>query len=156
MRAAAGYEKEYNNMEELISEILKSGNLSVTASRKKILTLFLKADGALSHGDIEQEADEKMDRITIYRTLQAFVQKGIIHIIPTADNSIRYALCKDECSEGHHHDQHVHFVCNKCNTTYCLEQINVPHVKLPTGFIENQTEVIINGLCAKCKVQPVK
>lgn len=142
-------------MENIIAEILKSGNLSVTTSRKKILSMFLHADGALSHADIEQEADEKMDRITIYRTLQAFVQKGIIHIIPTMDNSIRYALCKDECSEGHHHDEHVHFVCDQCNTTYCLDQIDVPHIKLPTGFTESQTEVIVNGLCSKCKHNPL-
>src|SRR5690606_24115315 len=132
---------EVNMQEETIAQVLKFANLSVTSSRKKILDLFLTANGALSHADIEQEADEKMDRITIYRTLQAFVQKGIIHIIPTTDNSIRYALCKDECSEGHHHDQHVHFVCNECHTTYCLDQTNVPHVKLPSGFQETQTEV---------------
>lgn len=138
-------------MEAIIGEILKSGNLSVTASRKKILSMFLQADGALSHGDIEQEADEKMDRITIYRTLQAFVQKGIIHVIPTTDNSIRYALCKEDCSEGHHHDEHVHFVCNQCNTTYCLDHVDIPHIKLPNGFTEAQTEMIVNGLCSKCK-----
>lgn len=142
--------KEVIMQDEIINNILKSANLSVTVSRKKILSLFLATDGALSHADIEQEADEKMDRITIYRTLQAFVQKGIIHIIPTTDNSIRYALCKDECSEGHHHDQHVHFVCSECHTTYCLEHTNVPHVKLPSGFTEAQTEVIVNGLCARC------
>ena len=136
--------------EEPINQILKTAGLSVTSSRKKVLALFLSADGALSHATIEKEADEKMDRITIYRTLQAFVQKGIIHIIPTTDNSIQYALCKDECSEGHHHDQHVHFVCNECHTTYCLETTHIPHVKLPSGFQQSQTEVIVNGLCDKC------
>ena len=132
-------------------EILKKRNLSVTESRKKILTMFLRANGALSHADIEKEFHQKLDRITLYRTLQSFVNKGIIHIIPTTDNSIEYALCKDECSEGHHHDRHVHFVCNKCNTTYCLERVEVPHVKLPSGFSETQTDVVINGLCAKCR-----
>lgn len=136
----------------VIAEILKSSSLSITEGRKKILSMFLQADGALSHADIEKEADEKMDRITIYRTLQAFVSKGIIHIIPTTDNSIQYALCKDECSEGHHHDKHVHFVCNECHTTYCLDHVDIPHVKLPAGFSETQTDVIVNGLCAKCKV----
>lgn len=134
-----------------INEILKENNLSVTDGRKQILALFLHADGALSHADIENEADKKLDRITIYRTLQTFVNKGIIHIIPTTDNSIRYALCKDECTEGHHHDKHVHFVCNECHTTYCLDHVDVPHVKLPAGFSETQTDVIVNGYCAKCK-----
>src|SRR5271154_2809507 len=99
-------------MEDRVDEILKRNMLSVTAGRKKILELFLSNSGALSHGDIEKKAGEKFDRVTVYRTLQAFMEKGIIHNIPTADNSILYALCKDDCSEGHHHDDHVHFVCN--------------------------------------------
>ena len=78
-------------------KLLKQTGLSVTDSRKKILQLFLEQDGALSHGDIENRAGEKFDRVTVYRTLQVFVDKGIVHTIPTADNSIRYALCKDEC-----------------------------------------------------------
>ena len=80
--------------------MLKKNNLSITDSRKKIMQLFLEQTGALAHGDIEKKAGEKFDRVTVYRTLQTFVDKGIIHTIPTADNSIRYALCKDECSEG--------------------------------------------------------
>ena len=81
-----------------VGELLKRNSLSVTDSRKKILQLFVEQAGALAHGDIEKRAGEKFDRVTVYRTLQTFVDKGIIHTIPTADNSIRYALCKDECS----------------------------------------------------------
>src|SRR6266567_4265765 len=107
--------------EKKIESVLKQNGLSVTSSRRKILQLFLDKAGALAHGDIEKKAGERFDRVTIYRTLQTFVDKGIIHTIPTADNSVRYALCKDECSEGHHHDNHVHFICDDCGTTYCLE-----------------------------------
>jgi Fur family transcriptional regulator, ferric uptake regulator len=91
-----------------MSEILRRRNLSVTDSRKKILSIFLAHHDALAHGDIEKKAGEKFDRVTVYRTLQTFVEKGILHTIPTPDNSVLYALCKD-CDEGHHHDDHVHF-----------------------------------------------
>ena len=94
-----------------VDDILRRNSLSVTESRKKILNLFLNVQGALAHGDIEKKAGEKFDRVTVYRTLQTFVEKGIIHTIPTTDNSVRYALCKDDCTEGHHHDHHVHFIC---------------------------------------------
>ena len=114
-----------------INDILRKNQLSVTDSRKTILELFLHSSGALAHADIEKRSGEKFDRVTVYRTLQSFMEKGIIHTIPTADNSIRYALCKDDCSEGHHHDNHVHFVCNVCATTTCLESVTVPEVTLP-------------------------
>jgi Fur family ferric uptake transcriptional regulator len=117
-----------------VDDILKKSQLSVTGSRKSILELFLHSKGALAHADIEKQTGEKFDRVTVYRTLQSFMEKGIIHTIPTADNSIRYALCKDDCSQGHHHDNHVHFICNECNKTICLETVTVPEVKLPKGF----------------------
>lgn len=138
-----------------IKEILKRSQLSVTASREKILHLFLEQTGALAHGDIEKKAGEKFDRVTVYRTLQTFVEKGIIHTIPTADNSIRYALCKDDCAEGHHHDQHIHFVCTDCRNTYCLDDIVTPDIKLPKGYSSSHIEVVVEGVCKKCGNAPV-
>ena len=137
-------------MKNEVAEILKRNQLSITDSRKKILELFRGSNGALAHADIETKTGEHFDRVTVYRTLQTFVEKGIIHTIPTADNSVRYALCKDECGEGHHHDNHVHFICDDCGTTYCLENITTPEVKLPTGFKQTQTDVVVSGVCDKC------
>lgn len=133
-----------------VGDILKKNSLSVTGSRKKILQLFLEQAGALAHGDIEKRAGEKFDRVTVYRTLQTFVEKGIIHTIPTADNSIRYALCKDDCSEGHHHDHHIHFVCTICNSTYCLDDVVTPDLKLPKGYSAKHIEVVAEGVCKNC------
>ncbi|MBG9375747.1 transcriptional repressor [Panacibacter sp. DH6] len=137
-------------MKNEVAEILKRNQLSVTESRRKILELFRASNGALAHADIETKTGEHFDRVTVYRTLQTFVDKGIIHTIPTADNSVRYALCKDACSEGHHHDNHVHFICDDCGTTYCLENIITPEVRLPQGFKQSQTDVVVSGVCDKC------
>lgn len=134
-----------------IASTLKKNDLSVTESRKKILQLFLEEKGALSHGDIEKKAGEKFDRVTVYRTLQSFVEKGIIHTIPTTDNSIRYALCKDQCSAGHHHDHHIHFICNTCHKTYCLDDVVTPDIKLPKGYQATHVEVVVEGVCKDCR-----
>jgi Fur family ferric uptake transcriptional regulator len=136
-------------MSDVINDILKKNQLSVTDSRRKILEFFQHADGALAHADIEKLSGDNFDRVTIYRTLQTFVEKGIIHTIPTADNSVKYALCKDECEAGHHHDDHIHFLCDDCGTTYCLES-NVPAVQLPKGFMVKRTDVVVSGRCGKC------
>lgn len=135
----------------IIAGTLKKNHLSITESRRKILQLFLEQTGALSHGDIEKRAGERFDRVTVYRTLQTFVEKGIIHTIPTADNSVRYALCKDECTEGHHHDHHVHFICNECHKTYCLDDVVTPDIKLPRGYTAAHTEVVVEGICKNCR-----
>jgi Fur family ferric uptake transcriptional regulator len=138
-------------MDSQIDYILKRNQLSVTGSRKKILELFLASKGALAHGDIEKRTGEKFDRVTVYRTLQVFLEKGIIHNIPTADNSVRYALCHNNCSEGHHHDNHVHFVCNICGNTTCLSDVTIPSVKLPSGFRPEEYQMVVNGVCKDCQ-----
>ena len=137
-------------MAQTVDGILKRFELSVTDSRKKILGLFLKSNGALAHNDIEKQSGSSFDRVTVYRTLQTFVDKGIVHVIPSADNAVKYALCKDECTAGHHHHNHVHFMCDDCGTTYCLDEIVVPEVNLPKGFVATQRDVVLSGKCEKC------
>ena len=137
------------NVDSAVADLLRRTNLSITESRKKILSLFLSTPDALTHGDIERKAGEKFDRVTVYRTLQTFVEKGIIHTIPTAENSVLYALCKD-CAEGHHHDDHVHFICTVCNTTLCLDDIVSPQMQLPAGYLVQNVQVVINGICKSC------
>lgn len=132
-----------------INDILRRKQLSVTESRRKILSLFLESQDALTHGDIEKKAGEKFDRVTVYRTLQTFEEKGIIHSIPTADNAVRYALCRD-CTEGHHHDDHVHFICSNCSKTICLDDVVSPRIDLPVGYIAHNVQVVINGVCKDC------
>ena len=134
-----------------VADILKASNLSITASRKSILELFKLSTGALAHADIEKKSSAQFDRVTIYRTLQTFVDKGIIHTIPTVDNSVLYALCKDDCSEGHHHDNHVHFICDTCDITYCLDHVTIPTLVLPKGFTQKQTDVVVGGICKNCE-----
>lgn len=138
-------------MNEPVKQVLKRNRLSVTESRMQILSLFYNAPGALAHADIEKNTGDKIDRVTIYRTLQTFEEKGIIHTIPTADNSVKYALCREACAEGHHHDNHVHFVCTNCGKTICLEDVLVPEVKLPAGFKPTQAQMVVNGLCKDCQ-----
>lgn len=137
-------------MEDVLT-ILKKNNLSVTEGRKVILNLFLQSGGAMAHADIEKGSGASFDRVTVYRTLQTFVEKGIVHQIPTTDNSVLYALCKDRCEAGHHHDNHVHFICEACQKTSCLDEVTVPKVKLPAGFQPSHAEMVVHGVCKDCQ-----
>jgi Fur family ferric uptake transcriptional regulator len=145
-------------MKDQPSQLLRSINMSVTESRRQILSLFMDNKGeALKHGDIEKHLDN-LDRVTIYRTLQAFTEKGIIHSIPSSDGTTRYALCHGACTEGHHHDNHVHFFCRECEATQCLDHVEIPKVQLPKGFAADQIEMLISGICDQClkKIQAEK
>ena len=131
--------------------ILRKNHLSVTDSRCTILHMFLQnTKGAVRHSDIEQGIPG-LDRVTIYRTLQVFSEKGIIHSIPSLDGAVRYALCHSGCEEGQHHDNHVHFVCSKCSNTVCLDHVTIPAVKLPVGFKASEFQMVVNGICKSCQ-----
>lgn len=111
--------------------------------------LFLLKNYALSHSDIEKEIDNSLDRVTVYRTLKTFLDKGLIHKVLDDEGSLKYALCKEACSKVEHHHDHVHFKCTKCGQTICLN-VDVPSVKLPKGYSASEVNLLIQGVCERC------
>ena len=114
-----------------------------------MLETLQKQKAAVSLLDLEA-AFEKADRITLFRTLKTFEEKGLIHRIEDGSGSAKYALCADACSEGHHHDLHVHFFCNKCQETFCLPKSKVPEVPLPEHFKQEEVNLLVKGVCGSC------
>ncbi len=136
-------------MEHTIIDTLREHNLRSTVCREEVLEAFMTRATALSHGDLEGNLKERFDRVTIYRTLKTFLEKGIIHKV-LDDEGARYALCRESCTEDVHHHDHVHFKCNECGQTNCLENLHVPSVQLPNGYRAQETNLLIQGLCADC------
>src|ERR1700730_5508524 len=85
-------------------------NINPTAMRILVLNFLLKQNSAISLSDIEKGL-KPADRITIYRTLKTFEEKGLVHVIDNGTGTPKYALCMDECDADKHHDTHVHFYC---------------------------------------------
>ena len=133
-----------------IREILKERNLRITRSRKEVLSILLSArDHAISSQEIEHQLDN-IDRITLYRMLKTFEEVGIIHSIADGTGKTKYAICCEACTDGHHVDDHVHFHCRKCDTTSCLEGVLAPKVDLPSGYIADERQFVISGICSAC------
>ena len=133
------------------NDIIKKHGLSITESRTIILSLFQKERKALAQNDIERKTKASLDRVTVYRTLNTFLEKGIIHQIPTTNNLQLYALCGDSCGSEAHNDNHVHFECEKCSSVTCIDEVVVPMVKLPKGFKPLKSSMVVKGFCAACK-----
>lgn len=129
--------------------LLKEFGLSVTEPRKSILMAFLQKKTVLTQKDVCQLCYYQYNRVTVYRTLDRFVQTRIIHIIPSTDNVIRYALLNPTLKEGCP-EYHLHFMCKECGQTYCLENVPVPLIAMPQGFLASDVEVVVKGSCKKC------
>lgn len=133
-----------------VKNLLKEHSLRLTQGRTDVLSIFLNRNVAVSHGDIETDVDGKYDRVTIYRTLKSFLEKGLIHKVLDDTGATRYALCSDGCSEIQHQHNHIHFKCQSCDETTCLDHVGIPNVTLPEGFKMAESNYLITGICAKC------
>jgi len=98
---------------------------------------------------IEEELGNH-DRVTLYRTIKIFKEKGIIHEIALANEEKQFAKCKDSCTTHGHNHQHLHFKCSKCETVSCLKLEVFPDLQVPEYQID-QIEVQAVGICKNCQ-----
>ncbi len=133
-------------------EILQRHDLRLTSVRTEVIDLFLLAGIALSEPEIEKSLRDSCDRVTIYRTLNTFLEKGIIHKVLDDAGAMKYALCSSGCAESEYHQHdHVHFKCDQCGQTQCLEHVSVAAPALPNGFAVREMNVLLSGVCPNCK-----
>lgn len=132
-----------------IQKILKTHDLRITNCRVDVLTAFKKNPSALSQGVLEDQFPQ-YDRVTLYRTLNSFLESGILHKIPNDQGTATYGLCHDSCSPEDHNHDHVHFKCNECGKLECLDEMIELQVNLPSGYQVNQVNLIVDGVCAEC------
>lgn len=132
-----------------VTDILKKNKLRATPVRKELLKLFIDSKNALSNQDIEDQMSE-VDRVTLYRTLKSFQEKGIIHRAFDGTDVARYASCSEHCDSTAHHDEHLHFHCSKCDNTFCVDSIPIPKLDMPSGFKAQKTSIVVDGVCQQC------
>ncbi|QQS30163.1 MAG: transcriptional repressor [Sphingobacteriales bacterium] len=132
--------------------LLKHNNLRLTDCRKEVIEIFFSRHHAVSQPELEHQLD-RYDRVTLYRTLSTFLNKGIIHRVLDDSGLTKYALCAGECNEHRHEDEHVHFKCIKCDNTICIDALSVPVITLPEGFTYIDSNFLVRGICKKCQVQ---
>ncbi len=133
------------------TSLLKHHALRLTDSREEILEIFLKESRALSQREIETTMAHDCDRVTIYRTLSTFVDKGLLHKVLDNTGVTKFALCPSECTERHaHQHDHVHFKCEVCGNTICVKEVQLAIPSLPTGFQTREMNVLLQGTCPEC------
>lgn len=132
-----------------IENILESLQIRPTANRILVVKELSQATHPVSLADIEASLNYSMDKASIFRVLELFAAKDLVHVIEDGSRALKYELCHN----GAHHsidDQHVHFYCERCHETYCLESVNIPSVAIPEGYRPHAVNYLIKGLCPKC------
>ena len=135
-----------------IEKLFASKELRITAMRLLIYKFLVQRETAVTLSDIEN-AFTKADRTTLYRTIKTFEEKAIVHQIDDGTGITKYALCEKGCNCEIETDLHLHFHCNNCNETVCLTEHKIPHISIPEGYVAEDVNLVVKGICEKCSGQ---
>lgn len=138
------------NSNEILGMLQRHG-VKPTANRIIIAGALAQASNPLSLSDLEVDI-ATIDKSSIFRTLATFKDHGLVHVIEDGSDSAKYELCHGTGDE-HDSDRHVHFYCERCNRTFCLNQVHVPQVQLPAGYLVRGVNYLVKGLCPRCAAQ---
>ncbi len=129
--------------------LLSQHDIKPTANRILVAKALDTAGRPLSMTELETKL-QTVDKSVISRTLALFREHHMVHVIEDGSDGVRYELCRSHDLD-HDDDMHVHFYCERCHRTYCLEGIKIPPVELSGGFIMNSVNYIVKGLCPHCR-----
>lgn len=128
--------------------LLEQHGVKPTANRMIVLRTLEGAGRPMSLSELGHQI-QTIDKSGIFRTLTLFREQHLVHVIEDGGDGVRYELC-----HSHHDDVdddlHVHFYCEQCHRTFCLEHIPVPAVDVPEGFIMNSANYMVKGICPQC------
>ena len=132
------------------SALLTEKGLRVTKQRLEVL-----AELARERDDVTaqvlwrrlRERDSGTGLATVYRTLAALSEKGVIDSLSHHGTELCYRLCSD----AHHH----HLTCSSCHRVVEVEQCGLGNwldtVTAQHGFVATDHRVEITGLCRACR-----
>ena len=119
-----------------------------TVQREAIQEVFRNSEHPLRLEDILAQGRllvPTLNRATVYRNLKLLVEIGWLAQVQHPSLGTIY----ERADLAHHH----HFHCNSCDRIYELPGCVLNAVATPEGFIVQEHEIFLSGLCPAC-VQP--
>lgn len=123
-----------------IHDILSKNGYKQTPAREKIIKIITHTKGLFSTKDIIKKT-QKIDRVSVYRTIDLLTSLDIIHPVTTRANEQVYEL---HAQTKHEH----HIICNNCQKTKTIK-CSIPKIILK-GFHHIHHTLVLNGLCNHC------
>ena len=135
------------NSQDMISR-LESKGIRPTANRILAMTL-MGEQNPQSLSNLERKM-VSMDKSSIFRTLTLFLEHDVVHAFEDGRGVLCYELCEEK-GACDHHDGHIHFYCESCQRSFCMEDIHIPSFELPEGFYPHSISFVIKGECPDCR-----
>ena len=96
-----------------------------------------------------------VDTVTVYRTLNTFVRKRLVHRVRGEDRSWLYAISGGDVLQPPAEHLHPLFVCDTCGKVECLDDAEIPQALVRSlgvkpEYAVSYPEVVLHGMCPKC------
>jgi Fur family ferric uptake transcriptional regulator len=132
-----------------LKALLKKNGSSLTKPRKIVFNLLLTSEPQ-SMQVLVKRAEGKVDRATVYRTVELFEELGIVHRL---NIGWKYKVELSDIFLGHHH----HFHCNNCGKTFTLAANTMLETMIDSavskeGYSPRSHNLEISGLCPACSL----
>ena len=131
-------------------ERLSDTGLRVTRQRLRVLEELAREPHDVTAQELHRRLREGGERIglaTVYRTLGALAEHGIVDTLAHSPLEACYRLC----GEGHHH----HLVCSECHRVVELAECGLDEwlaaAAAREGFVATAHRVEVVGLCDGCR-----
>lgn len=135
------------NSQDMISR-LESKGIRPTANRILVMKTLMGEQNPQSLSNLERKM-VSMDKSSIFRTLTLFLEHDVVHAFEDGRGVLCYELCEEK-GACDHHDGHIHFYCESCQRSFCMEDIHIPSFELPEGFYPHSISFVIKGECPDC------
>ncbi|HEY9093392.1 MAG TPA: transcriptional repressor [Sedimentisphaerales bacterium] len=133
--------------EDTARHMLQEAKLYCTEARVTILRVLLEAGGPLRQDQIARGESHKLNKVTVYRTLESLTEAGLVHRAFMQNRAWHFELA-NHCSEK---QCHPHFTCTNCGVTQCMTDISFPMAQIPQkGYVISRQQVRLEGLCPAC------
>ncbi|WOG30629.1 Fur family transcriptional regulator [Segatella copri] len=136
------------NSQDIISR-LESKGIRPTANRILVIKTLMGEQNPQSLSNLERKM-VSMDKSSIFRTLTLFLEHDVVHAFEDGRGVLCYELCEEK-GACDHHDGHIHFYCESCQRSFCMEDIHIPSFELPEGFYPHSISFVIKGECPECR-----
>lgn len=134
--------------ESAITALMQEHGIRPTANRIIVAKTLAEESRPLTMTELDDRIGS-IDKSGIFRTLTLFKEQHLVHVLEDGEG-VRYELC-----HSHDHsidnDMHVHFHCEHCGQTICLEDLPIPEVTLPDGYEVQSANFVLKGICPKCR-----
>lgn len=130
------------------TEILQHCGVKPTANRLLVVKALQQNSTPQSLIELETYL-ETLERSSISRVLLLLLEHGAVHAMQDGRGVTKYELCSshNHCSTD---DMHVHFFCEKCNKVICFQDLSIPTIQTPKGYIVNSVNYMLKGICPEC------